>query len=159
MGRRVRAVIRPGTSTPAPTSDGSLASGRNGRDDRGQAALTMAGRRQRRRGPRPAGPIKAEHGRSPQAHAQPGQEAGLLARDHRYRQAPLVLYFSSGSLYSTNKVSVETTRPRTRISRRGGANARCSSSSHRGRHTASCRLMLPFTTPSTSNVTSSPAEP
>ena len=85
MGLQVRAAFRSRAALPPSTSNPMLAPRRDGRHHRGQAALAVASRRQRRRGARHAGAIRARHRRSRAPAAQAASQAGL----HAPHQSPI----------------------------------------------------------------------
>jgi putative transposase len=93
---------------PRPSAQWHL----DGCGDRGQTPVAVASRRQRGRDPGHAGAAAPEQSRSPQAHAQAAEEAGLCSDGAGDRSAGVLRVApgaSSGSQHATSRVCARTT--------------------------------------------------
>jgi hypothetical protein len=104
-----------------------MASRRDGRPDRGQADVSMARRRSRRRDPRRLGSAPARPARCRQAHAQADAKAGLRAE----KGGTALPSSTSGSPATTSRACDRTIGPRTRTRWCDDESASCSASNHR----------------------------
>jgi hypothetical protein len=129
-----------------------MASRRDGRPDRGQADVSMARRRSRRRDSRRLGSAPARPARCRQAHAQADAKAGLRAEKgwSRISCTPTALPSStSGFPVTMSRACDRTIGPRIRTRWCDDKSASCSASNHRAPPSASSACMPLSTTHST----------